>query len=71
VHIVAIETEERIAAGNKVFYANKMMVFSKLLMRSSKMHIHKSLIRPVTYGYETWVLKDIHEQQVKEFLKGK
>jgi hypothetical protein len=38
--IVAIETEERkerITAGNKVFYANKKMVFSKLLTRSSKM----------------------------------
>jgi len=54
-HIVAIETEERkdrIAAGNKVFYANKM-------------HIYKSLIRPVTYGCEAWLLKDIHERQLK------
>jgi hypothetical protein len=31
------------------------------------MHIYKSLIRPVlTYECETWVLKDIHEQQVFE-----
>jgi len=67
-NIVAIENEERkerIAAGNKVFYANKKIVFSKLLMRHSKMHIYKSLIRSVTYGCETWLLKDIHEQQLK------
>jgi hypothetical protein len=63
--IFAIETEERkerITAGNKVFYANKKMVFSKLLTRSSKVLIYKSLIWPVTYGCETRVLIAIHEQ---------
>jgi len=55
--------KERIAAGNKVLYADKKMMFSKLLTRSFiKVHIYRSLIRPVIMnGCETWVLKDICE----------
>jgi hypothetical protein len=50
----------RKAAGNKVFYANKRMMFSKLLSRSSEMRIYKRLLRPVvSYGCDTWVLKDV------------
>jgi hypothetical protein len=52
-------------------FANKKMMFSTLLTRSSKMYIYKILIRPGTYGCETWVLKDIHEQQLKSVLKEK
>jgi len=45
------EIKERIAAGNKVLYANKKMMYSKLLTRSFKVHIYRSLIRPVImYG---------------------
>jgi len=59
------EIKERIAAGNKVFYVNKNMMF-KLLTRRSRMRIYRSLIRPVvTYGCIAWVLKDIHEQQLR------
>ena len=44
------------------------MVFIKLLIRISKIHTYKSLIRPVvTNGCETWVLKDIYEQQLRVF----
>jgi len=42
------------------------MVFSKLLTKCFKMRNYGSLIRPVVmWGCETWVLKDIHEQQLK------
>jgi hypothetical protein len=35
-------------------------MLSKLLTRCSEMCIYKSLIRPaVTYGCNTWVLKDV------------
>jgi hypothetical protein len=55
------EIKERISVGNKVFCANKKVMFSKLLKESSKIFIYKSLIRPLlTCGCETWVLKDIH-----------
>lgn len=57
---VGEEIEERISVGNKVFYANKKVMFSKLLKRSSKMFIRKSPIRPLfTYGCKTWILKDV------------
>jgi hypothetical protein len=43
-------------------------MFSKLLTRSSKMHSYRSLIRSViTYGCETWVLKEVCEQQLRGF----
>jgi hypothetical protein len=62
------EIKERIAAGNKVFYVNKKMM-CKLLTESSKMRVYRSLIRPViTYGCEAWVLKDIHEQQLRVYV---
>ena len=62
------EIKERMAAGNKVFHPNKKTMFSKLLTRISKMCIYKSLIRPVvTYGCESWILKDIREQQLRVF----
>jgi hypothetical protein len=41
------------------------MVFSKLPAKCFKMRNSESLIKPVSYGYETWVLKDIHEQRLK------
>jgi len=56
------EIRERISVGNKVFFVNKKVkvMFSKLLKRSSKMCICKSLIRPLfTYGCKTWILKDM------------
>jgi len=38
------------------------MMFSKLLTRSFKVHIYRSLIRPVIMsGCEAWVLEDILE----------
>jgi len=61
------EIKDRTAAGNKVFYVNKN-VMCKLLTRRSKIRIYRSLIRPeVTYGCKAWVLKDMHEQQLRVF----
>ena len=63
---VGEEIEERISIGNKVFCANKKVMFSKLLKRSSKMFNCKSLIRPLfTYGCKTWILKDICGHQLR------
>ena len=53
------EIRERIAKGNKAFYANKILFNSKLVSRKSKLKLYWSIIRPiVTYGCETWVLKE-------------
>jgi hypothetical protein len=63
---VGEEIKERILVGNKVLYANKKVMLSKLLKRSSKMFICKSLIRPLfIYGCKTWVLKDVCEHQLR------
>lgn len=63
---VGEEIKERISVGNKVFYANKKVMFSKSLKGSSKMFIYQSLIRPLfTYGCKTWILKDVHWHQLR------
>ena len=67
---VGEEIEERLSVGNKVFYANKKVMFSKLLKRSSKMFINKRLIRPLfTYGCKTWILKDVYGRELRVLEK--
>jgi hypothetical protein len=53
------EIRERIAEGNKAFYANKALFKSNLVSRKSKLKLYSSVIRPtVVYGCETWALKE-------------
>jgi len=53
------EIRERIAKGNKAFYANKTFFKSNLVSRKSKLKLNWSIIRPiVVYDCETWVLKE-------------
>jgi hypothetical protein len=50
------EIRERIAKGNKAFYAYKTLFTSKLVSRKSKLKFYWSVIRPiVVYGCKTWV----------------
>ena len=43
--------------GNKAYYANRQLVNSSLISRSSKLQIYCMLVRPVvTYGSESWTL---------------
>jgi ABC-type phosphate transport system ATPase subunit len=44
------EIKERIALGNKVYFANKKMFQSRLILKRAKLKLYYSLIRPiVTY----------------------
>jgi hypothetical protein len=52
---VNCEIQARIISGNQCYYSCGALMKSRALNRSSKLRIHKTLIRPVvTYGSETW-----------------
>jgi hypothetical protein len=60
------EVKERIALGNKAYFANQKFLKSKLFIKLSKLKLYKTEIRPVViYGSETWVLK---EAMVKKLM---
>jgi hypothetical protein len=49
--------KDRIMMGNKAYYANRQLVNSSLISRSSQLQIYRTLVRPlVTYGSEWWTL---------------
>jgi hypothetical protein len=51
--------KERIAIGNKFYFANKKMFQSRLISKRTKLKLYYSVIRPmITYSCETWVLKE-------------
>jgi len=53
------EIKERIALGNKDFFANKKIFQSKLISKKAKLKLHFSVTRPVvTYACEIWMLKE-------------
>jgi hypothetical protein len=53
-----IEIAERIAKGNKAYYANAKLKKSKFLKKNINIKIYKTMIRPVvTYSSETWTLR--------------
>jgi len=48
---------DRIMMGNKACYANRQLVNSSLISRSSKLQIYRTSVRPVvTCGSELWTL---------------
>jgi hypothetical protein len=62
------EIQERIAAGNRAYFANKMMFTSKQISRRVKLKPCRTIIRPVvTYACETWTLRDKIEQKLMVF----
>jgi hypothetical protein len=55
-------------AGNKAYFAHKMLCMSKTLSKKSKLKLYNSVIRPtVTYASETWVLKKQIEEKLLDF----
>jgi len=56
------EIQYTITLGNKAYYANQFFFKSRLVSKKSKLKLYWSIIRPtVTYGCETWVLKETIE----------
>jgi hypothetical protein len=49
--------KERIQAGNRAYIANLSTLKSKIITRAAKIHVYKTLIRPIAkYGAEIWSL---------------
>jgi hypothetical protein len=58
--------KDRIQEGNRAYAANHHRLKSKVIKRSVKIEIYKTLIRPVvTYGSETWALTKSDENLLK------
>ena len=56
-NLIEEEIKERIASGNRAFFANKNIFQSKLIFKKFKINLYKVLIRSVVvYGSEWWVL---------------
>jgi hypothetical protein len=53
------EIKERIALGNKAFFANKNLFQSKLISKMANLKLYFTVIRPIiTSACETWALKE-------------
>ena len=62
------EIKERIALGNKAFFANKRMFQSKLISKMAKYKLYCSVIGPVViYVCETWTLKETISNRLMVF----
>jgi len=58
-NLIEEEIKERIAAGNRAFFANKKIFQSKLISKKYKIKLYKASIRSVAvHGSECWVLME-------------
>jgi hypothetical protein len=63
-----IEIAERIAKGNRAYYANAKLIKLKFLKKNTKMKINKTIIRPVvTYSSETWTSTEKKKKNLRIF----
>lgn len=62
------EIKRRIVAANRCFFGLHKYMSSRLISRTSKIRIYKTLIRPVlTYASECWTLTKSDEQSLLRF----
>jgi len=67
-NLIEEEMNERTAAGNRSFFANKKIFQSKLITRKTKERLYHTIIRPVlVYGSECWVLTENIKQKLLVF----
>ena len=66
--LIEEEIKERIATGNRSFFANKKIFQSKLITRKTKERLYHTLIRPVVvYGSECCILTKNIKQNLLVF----
>ena len=54
---IETEVKNKIAVGNKCYYASVAILKIRFLSQSIKIRLYKTIIRPaVTYGAETWTV---------------
>jgi len=62
------EVKERIALGTKAYYTNQKFFKSRLVTKSLKLKLYRTVIGPImTYALETWVLKETTVQKLLVF----
>lgn len=68
---ISEEIQRRIMTANRAYFANIKLLRSRLLSRTTKMRIYKSLIRPVaTYGCETWNITNSDANKLRVFERA-
>lgn len=64
-NIELVEIENRIAAANRCFWAVQKLMSKKILSRTTKLRIYKTIIEPVIlYGSEMWSLSKASEKNL-------
>lgn len=65
------EIDCRIAAGNRSLFALASVFRSKVLQRSAKIRVYKTLLRPIVlYGAEAWTLTQAEEEKLLVFERN-
>ena len=58
------ETQRRILAGSRTYFAAISLFRKRLLSTATKIRLYKTLIRPIeAYGAETWTMTKKEEQE--------
>jgi hypothetical protein len=64
----SLEINRRIILANRCFYGLNKLMKAKLLPKSAKLTLYKSLVIPVLmYGSETWTISKADENQLGDF----
>lgn len=65
------EVKKRIYQANKTYFAVLPIIKSRQVHRKTKIHIYKTLVRPVlSYGSETWALTQTLENMLNTFERN-